>query len=667
MSQPRVRLLVGAVCCFVVAEGALGLWFDHLERRVGREDLVGLHDGTWVLIVAVAAACAVGAVVALAQPRHPVGWLFLALSAAIMMAGPVDGYATYALLGSPGSLPAGDVAALVADREFLPWLVLTALILLLTPDGRFLSPGWRRVGQVTVGAGAVSLLLSIVSDQPLEEPFGDVRNPFAVPALQPGADIAQYAGVLLVGVGLIASAVSLVLRFRRSQGDERRRLLWLMFVAVPTPLFVVLAFTGARLGQPALMVLATGGFVTLVPIAAGLSVLRFRLYDVERIVAATLTWVLLTSILVATYAFIVWLGAQAVPSGHVSPTLSATVGALAAAGLAFPLQRGLQDLIDRRFNRRSHDARRVVRAALREERAGVDIESVLREALDDPRLSVTYPGADEEWRTGAHGSPADASVVDVDRHGRVVARLRFDPHRTDAATVRSAAGLAAAELDNARLRVELARRLEEITASRERIASAQRRERRRIERDLHDGAQQRLLALAFDLRSAHLNGDEARMRQALADGVESAQDAVRELRALANGLHPAALADGGLPAALDDLARHSPVPVRLDVDPGVSTDGGRLDAAVEFTAWLVVAEAVVNAQKHAGASTIDVSVSRIGDDLTLAVRDDGRGGARPDGPGLRGLRDRVETARGRLAVASGAGGTCIEAVLPCGS
>lgn len=646
----------------MAAEAAAGLWFDHLERAIGRPDLVGFADGTWVFLVAVVAACAVGAVVALSQPAQPVGWLFLALSALMMLAGPVDGYATYATLGSPSRLPGGDFAALVADREFLPWLVLTAMILFLTPDGRFPSARWRRVGWATVLCGVTSLLVSVVSVQPLGEPYEAVRNPWGLAAVQPYVDLVQYAGVLGVGIGLIASAVSLMLRFRRATGSERQRLLWLMFVVVPTPLFVVLAFIGAATERSVLMVLATGGFVTLVPVAAGLSVLRYRLYDVERIVASTLTWVLLTVTLVATYATVVWLGAESVSPETVSPSLSATVGALVAASLAFPLRRALQDILDRRFNRRAYNARRVVAAALAEERAGVDMEQVLRQALVDPDLTVAYQQPDDTWSTATgEPLPVDATHVDIDRHGRIVARIAFDPARADPPTVRAAGMLAAAELDNTRIRAELARRLDEIGASRRRITAAQRRERRRIERDLHDGAQQTLLALAFDLQSAHLNGGEERMRQALAAGAVSARDAVKELRALANGLHPAALADGGLSAALDDLSRHSPVPLRLDIDPG------RLDPGLEFTAWLVVAEAVVNAHKHAEAQVIEVSVARVRDDLVLRVRDDGRGGARPDGPGLRGLRDRVETAHGRLAVESGAQGTSIEAVLPCGS
>jgi signal transduction histidine kinase len=286
---------------------------------------------------------------------------------------------------------------------------------------------------------------------------------------------------------------------------------------------------------------------------------------------------------------------------------------------------------------------------------------VLPDAPGDDALTVSDPGADGGWVTPT-GQEAEPGVhVDVDRHGRVVARICYDPARNDADAVRVAASLAAAELDNARLRAELARQVGEIAASRERLAHAQRRERRKIERDLHDGAQQRLLALALELQTAQLNGDPERMRRALVEGSDSARAAVRELRDLANGLHPAALVDGGLPAALDDMARHSPVPMRLHVD------GGRLEPGLEFTAWSVIGEAVVNAQKHAAAGAIDVDVSRSDGALQLRICDDGHGGANADGPGLRGLRDRVETAHGRLTVTSSRGGTTVEAVLPCGS
>ncbi len=659
MTARTSRLLVGTAAVLAVALVVTTGWLDHLggggAPRTARD--VGVVA---VVAVALSVNLVVGAVVALARPDHPVGWLFLALGLVLLTEAPADAY-VHRGPGLVGDLPGARAVLVVTDSSWILWFLLVSLILLLTPTGESPSPRWRWLARTQVVAGLGGFLLGIPSTQALDPPHQQVRNPMAVDAIQPWADLVGTVCIYVVALGLIASGISLLLRFRRATGDERRQLLWLVFAVAPLPLYVVVAFVSSQNGAGLVTLAATGGFITVVPIAAGLAVLRFRLYDVERIVAATLTWGLLSALVVATYAFVVWLGARAVTSGPVSPALAATVGALAAAGLAFPLRRALQDQVDRRFDRRAHDARRVIGAALAAEHAGIDVEAVLREALHDPALTVAFPGPDGGW-VRADGSPAAGDGhVDVDRHGRVVARIGFDAGQNDPEAVRRAAAPAAAELDNARLRAELAQQVGEIAASRARLATAQRRERRRIERDLHDGAQQSLLALAFELQSAQVNGDPERMRHALTHGADAARAAVRELRDLANGLHPAALADGGLSAALDDLARHSPVPLQIRADQG------RLDAGLEFTAWSVIGEAVVNAQKHAAARGIEVDVHRHNGDLRLRVHDDGRGGANPDGPGLRGLRDRVEAARGRLTVSTGVEGTTIEAVLPCGS
>ena len=375
-------------------------------------------------------------------------------------------------------------------------------------------------------------------------------------------------------------------------------------------------------------------------------------------------YILLSAVLLLTYGFVVWVGARQAETWSVTPAASATLGALVAAALAAPLRRGIQDQIDRRFNRRAYVARRIIIQGLDNEDAGIDLEQLFQSAFADDSLTVAYPGDGlGTWVTATGLPPASTPAsVDVHRQGRLVARIGFDSLSIDEQTIAAGASLAAAELDNGRLMAEQARQLAEISASRRRLATAQRRERRRIERDLHDGAQQSLLALAFDLQSAKLSGDKDRMRRALTDGAEAARGAVRELRDLANGLHPAALADGGLPAALDDLARRSSVPIQ------VTADLPRLDPALEFTAWLVIGEAVVNAQKHAHASTILIGASLADGELQLSVTDDGQGGVNLDGFGLRGLRDRVETARGTVEIRSVAGsGTTIEAVLPCAS
>jgi signal transduction histidine kinase len=240
--------------------------------------------------------------------------------------------------------------------------------------------------------------------------------------------------------------------------------------------------------------------------------------------------------------------------------------------------------------------------------------------------------------------------------------VTFDAGRVEPDLVRAAATQATAALDNAGLRAAVALQLVEVRQSRARIAAAQFAERRTIERNLHDGAQQRLLALALQLRAAQLGGDEATLRRAIGAGVGQLQDAVVELRELANGLHPAVLADGGLAAALDDLAARTPVPIKIAISDQ------RFPPDLEAAAWFIACEAMANAVKHAYPSAIEVDVAARDGLLIVEVRDDGIGGARPAGHGLRGIADRAEAFGGSLAVRTGPGaGTTVRAELPCGS
>jgi signal transduction histidine kinase len=663
--QPRWPEAAAGLACVTCVAALVGLLVaDRRLVAIGRPDLVGLHGETWILVGAMVSALAVGTLLAMSKPRHPVGWLFMALSGSMLASGLIDEYTVFTLDAGRGSEYAGRVAAVIGDSSFIPWLVIVAFVLHLTPTGSMLGRRWALAAWATALSGAVCLAAALISPRTLSAPHEGVANPWAVPEVAAVTDPIVAVAILVVGAGLVVAGASLFVRFRRARGADRQQLLWLALVVVPLPLFVVVAFVASRSGNASLTIWATGGFVVLVPAAAGLSIIRFQLYDVERVMARAVTYGLLSALLVATYAIVVLVATRGVGAWSGSPEVSATLAAVSAAALVAPLRAGLQDMIDRRFNRRRHDAIRLVRAGLADERAGVDVQTLFRRAFGDESVAVAYPAEEPgTWLTAEGHLPApSAAHVDVRNHGRVVARVGYDPSLNEAETIAGAVSVAAAELDNARLRAELSLQVAEISASRQRIAHAQRAERRRIERDLHDGAQQMLLALAFDLQAAQLNGDESRLRQALAEGVNAARDAVQELRELANGLHPTALADGGLSAALDDLARHSSTPLRI------RSEVPRLDAGLEFTAWLVACEAVVNAQRHAHASGIEVVVAMEGDTLLLRVSDDGMGGANPEGTGLRGLRDRTEAARGTFALASEPGmGTMVAVSLPCGS
>lgn len=233
-------------------------------------------------------------------------------------------------------------------------------------------------------------------------------------------------------------------------------------------------------------------------------------------------------------------------------------------------------------------------------------------------------------------------------------------------------GLAAADegvahaLLGSRRRADLTARIGELETSRAAVVDAAEAERRRIERDLHDGAQQRLVSLAIELGRARAKfGSDPDAAQAIVDQAhEQAKAALTELRNLVRGVHPPVLSDRGLDAALSGLAALSPVPVSVSV-PEVTV---RPPAHVEAIAYFVVAEALTNVAKHARASHASVTVRRSGDVLTLTISDDGIGGANPAGQGLSGLAARVAGVDGRLSVSSPAGGpTVIEVALPCGS
>jgi signal transduction histidine kinase len=225
--------------------------------------------------------------------------------------------------------------------------------------------------------------------------------------------------------------------------------------------------------------------------------------------------------------------------------------------------------------------------------------------------------------------------------------------------------LAGAMLQTSRVEV-LAQRVTALAESRADVVDAADAERRRIERDLHDGTQQRLVSLAMNLGMARANlaDTDPRARAAIEQAHDEAKQALAELRDLVRGLHPAVLDDRGLDAALSGIAARSPVPVRLRVSVP-----DRPSRTIEAVAYFVVSEALANVAKHAKADRADVDVSRKGDMLHLAIRDTGRGGADPNaGTGLRGLAQRIGSVDGSLRIDSPAGGpTQIIVELPCES
>jgi signal transduction histidine kinase len=300
-----------------------------------------------------------------------------------------------------------------------------------------------------------------------------------------------------------------------------------------------------------------------------------------------------------------------------------------------------------------------------------EVAEPVAEALGDPSLDVAFWMPARRGYVDAQGLPYDLpapgsgrAVTPLAHDGEPVAALIHDPALLEEPKLlESVCAAARLSLENARLHAELQAQLLKVRDSRTRIVAAADTERARIERDLHDGAQQRLVALALDLRIAErgLDSTDAATSELLRSAVDNLQTAVKELRELAHGVYPALLSQSGLRAALDDLAGRTHGPVTV-----VDAPAERLPPDVEATAYFVACEALANTVKHSGATLVEISAVVEGTGLLVTIVDDGSGAADAGGDGLRGLADRVEARGGRLWVDSPAGaGTRITAEIPC--
>lgn len=304
-----------------------------------------------------------------------------------------------------------------------------------------------------------------------------------------------------------------------------------------------------------------------------------------------------------------------------------------------------------------------------------NIQQVLARTLRDPTLEVAYWMPEEKQFTDLRGrevvlppqdDPKRAATI-LDRGGEPLAVIVHDAAVADDPKLQAAATAAVSmAIENQNLHALVRAQLDEVRASRARIVAAQDAERRRLERDLHDGAQQRLVTLSLALGAVR-NRLDVGTDPSLADALDTAtaelRTALAELRELARGIHPEVLTRAGLLPAIRSLCERTQVPVAVEAE-----EIGRLPASIEATAYFVVSEALVNVSKHARATRITVRVTRDADRLGVEVVDDGIGGAdRRAGTGLRGLEDRVRAVNGRLSVTSPAGGgTWLAAEIPCG-
>ena len=344
------------------------------------------------------------------------------------------------------------------------------------------------------------------------------------------------------------------------------------------------------------------------------------------------------------------------------------LAAVAATSLCALLLAPLRARLQQRVDRWLYPARRAALAAIDElnrqtAQAPEQLEVVLQRAIGDATLRVGFLAADRSSVVDLAGAPVEQSSVSVPvRLGDEQIGL-IDSGRTSRELLRDIAAAAAPTVEVIRLRLGLRQALREVEASRSRILRAGYEERQRLERDLHDGAQLRLVSLGMALRIAQRHLEARRRRDALLGQLSSELGtAVSELRQLANGIRPSCLDDGLVPA-LSVLIDTVPIPVDVRVSDT------RVDDDLQTTAYYVASEAIANAVKHSRATKIALHVDARGDDLYVRVEDDGVGGAEQrDGSGLSRLADRVGAHGGTLVVSSPRnGGTTVEAILPCAS
>lgn len=716
--SPSSGALVAAlICVLAVTTGALAF-----ANRIspGINPLAGLtpewsttvRETAGLLgLLTLAATCGV---VLWRQPHNRFGWALTATVVIFGIGSVADQYAVYALAVHPGSLPLADVAAY--SQKLLPDVVAVGAIatILLYPDGRLKSARWLTVIVAAVIAAAADVLAS------LDNPFpilvgGDGGQPVPLtvpPALWPvGAsfDWASSSFIWLSGIGLVAG-VGVIMRMVGARGDTRRQLEWFAYAAA---VYVIASLMGTAKGLdsldwlPALVyqplqafarsdlaagIAGWGGFAgliagtILVPIAIGIAIVRYRLYDIDVVVNRTILFAGLAIFVTGSYAVVVaGVGSLLGQRAGASPLLTVITIAVVAA-LLLPVRARLQTLADiavygrgaRPYDVLSGFARDVGRA----EPASQLLPRMAQLLMQGTRAiaSEVWVKVDERLHLAASYPASGSKPLAVDTTDEIKARLGEacwlapvyrDRELLGALAVVKPRGERLNHVER-RLLYDLAsqaglvferfRLVQELRESRARIVAAQDVERRRIERNLHDGAQQRFVNALLALGMAGAEGPVAGREELQAQASHEIQAGLSELRGLARGLNPPLLVEEGIAAAVRSLADRSPILTTVDCPADQ-----RYPEAIESAAYYVIAEAMTNAVKHSGASTVTVRIGEANGHLEIEIVDDGTGGADARrGTGLVGLHDRTAAVGGRLFVESPAGGgTRVRAELPC--
>ena len=617
-----------------------------------------------------------GALIVSRHPRHLIGWVLLALGLVNAVTGELA--QGYGLRAAAEGWPAGSAATLISTAAIFTQGPAIVLIALLFPTDRLPSRRWWLV--VAVGAfGAVVATVGFVLSPQAGSSYVTGTNPYEVSTLPTTA--IYIAGFVVLAVVMVAAFVATGLRFRRSTGIERQQL---KLFALSTGALLVLPIAGPFYTTSPVVAVATAIALTFWPVSIGIAVLRYRLYDIDVVINRALVLGTLATFITAVYVLIV-VGVGSLLGRGEQPNLVLSVAATAVVAVAF---QPVRERVQRFANRLVYGDRATPYEVLAQfaDRVGGTYDAAdllptmartLCSGLAAARVEVwlaTGQGLmlEAAWpESGPDGPARDGKrlsdlvgdrVLEVRHQGELLGALAVVKpsgevvNPAEERLLEDVAGQAGLVLRNVRL-------IEELRSSRLRLVTTQDQERRRLERNLHDGAQQRLVAVTLMLRTAQAKAAavEPGTAAALDRAGQQLDAAIVELRELARGIHPVILTERGLGPAVSALAERSPVPVLVE---GTLED--RLPAPVEASLYFVVAEALTNVAKYAGATQAAVTLRRDDDTVVVVVVDDGIGGAdETKGSGLRGLADRVAVVDGTLFVESPPGrGTTVTCTVP---
>jgi signal transduction histidine kinase len=630
------------------------------------------------------ALAAVGGLITVRSPGNRIGWLLLGVSLIQGIGIFGTGLIRFQYAANPGSAFAGWLM-LVVNAGSAVGFGLLMFVVLTFPDGKLLSPRWRWLAGVILLFAAGSAADVAVSPVP-SLPIGLPPSPLASPGLARLLD--PLTSEPVIGLLLLAAGSSLVLRYRAGGQVVRQQIKWFGFgVAVLVICSVITGLGRAVVGnaQPASIWSFAGTVIQAVglmavPVAIGVAILRHRLFDIDLIISRALTYGALALLATATYIVLV-VGLAALIGRTAGTNLLLSIVATAFVAVAF---QPLRQWLDAAANRLVYGRRQAPYESLTgftRRLAGIysmdevlpRMVEVIAEGLRCRAAAVMLDGSARVaagWPPGAD-LPADppSQIAEVRHQGEMHGSLAIWTHagevlnKSEQRVLSDLALQAGLVLHNARLSAELERRLEELRASRLRLVSAQDHERRRLERDLHDGAQHDLVALRMKLGLAEsvARTSSSQLAAVLAELRDDTAATLENIRRLSRGLYPPLLESQGLAAALTAHARRVPVPVQ------VHACEKRFSYDIETAVYFCCVEALQNAAKHACARQAWVSIEEAAGELRFEIRDDGQGFdvARTDGgSGLQNIRDRVDALGGSFAIRSGPHGTRIEGAVP---